>query len=102
MPRIFENIDQQLLPALRETLELSQRADFCVDYFNLRGWKEIDSLIEPWPNGDGHCCRLLVGMAKLPQDERVDACRLPRYDGELDDQTAVSLKHRLPEHFLER
>jgi hypothetical protein len=28
LPRIFDNIDQQLLPALRETLELSQRADF--------------------------------------------------------------------------
>ena len=26
MPRIFDNIDQQLLPALRETLELSSRA----------------------------------------------------------------------------
>lgn len=99
MPRIFDNIDKQLLPTLRETLEVSDRADFCVGYFNLRGWKQIDSFIERWPGGDGNCCRLLVGMHRSPDEELRKALSLTHHDEGIDNQTAIRLRKTLAEEF---
>jgi hypothetical protein len=99
MPRIFDNIDQQLLPALCETLGISDRADFCVGYFNLRGWKQIDELVERWSGGPGHCCRLLVGMQSAPADELRAALSIVERDGDIDQQTAIRLKNRVADEF---
>ena len=57
MPQIFDNIDKQLLPTLSEAMTVSERGDFCVGYFNLRGWRQIDARVEKWTDGEGHCCR---------------------------------------------
>lgn len=72
MPRIFDNIEQQLLNALQETLHVSERVDFCVGYLNLRGWKQLDSYIEKWSGRDGDCCRLLIGKHYGFTDEELD------------------------------
>jgi len=102
MPRIFDNIDQQLLPTLKTTMCVSHRADFCVGYFNLRGWRQLDEHIEQWGGGDGECCRLLVGMQTLPQQELAEAYSIIKQDGELDQQTAVRLKKSLAGHFRDQ
>src|SRR5207249_3443105 len=99
MPRIFDNIEQSLLPALRDTLGVADRADFCVGYFNLRGWKQIDSYVERWAGGSGQCCRLLVGMQRLPQEELREALSVLHANSEIDNQTAIRIKKRLAEEF---
>lgn len=99
MPRIFDNIDLNLLPALRSTLDVANRSDFCVGYFNLRGWKAIDDLIDRWEGGPDKQCRLLVGMQRLPQDELKAVLSLTAGDEQLDNQTALRLKKRLADEF---
>ena len=102
MPRIFDNIEQQLLSALQETLNLADRADFCVGYLNLRGWKKLDSHIEKWSGGEGNCCRLLVGMQKLPQEELLAAISLIKQNKEIDNKTVPRIKKKLAEEFREQ
>src|SRR3989304_4287456 len=101
MPRIFDNIELVLLPALRDTLCASVRADFCVGYFNLRGWKHISGLIEPWSGGENSCCRLLIGMQPLPREELRTLIGLAQ-QGTLDQQEILRLKKRVAEEFHEQ
>jgi superfamily II DNA or RNA helicase len=102
MPRIFDNIENKLLPTLRETLNVADHADFCVGYFNLRGWKQIDTYVEQWGGGEGNRCRLLVGMQRPPQDELSDLYALVKQDTGIDNQTALRLKKKLAEDFRDQ
>ncbi len=99
MPRIFDNIEQQLLPAIKETLQVSERADFCVGYFNMRGWRQIDFLVEQWPGGEGYCCRILVGMQRLPHEELRFALSLAKDPQGIDQQAALRMKKKIAEEF---
>lgn len=110
MPKIFDNIENHLNKGLIETLEHSQRADFCVGYFYLSGWKEVADKVEnltgaivPEGNEDIHrICRLLVGMHKMPLDlirehysKRPDALDMQQGDIPL-------LKKKLAQQFKEQ
>lgn len=101
MPRIFDNIELSFLPTLRESLRVAKRADFCVGYFNLRGWKGIATQIDELGDEPENCCRLLVGMQAAPQDE------LRRYfslspSQDVDNATAIRLKKQIALEFRDQ
>jgi superfamily II DNA or RNA helicase len=102
MPRIFDNIEQHLLPTLSEAIGLSERADFCVGYFNLRGWRQLDGLVEKWPGGEGHCCRLLVGMQQTPHEQLRLAMSLLPGNEEIDQGAALKGKRKLAQDFRDQ
>ena len=109
MPKIYDNIERHLSKGLNETLDLSQRTDFCVGYFNLRGWKEVADKIDGLSGmtvTEGHdnvhrTCRLLVGMQKRPADLLRESFYRDENDI-LDQAEAVKLKKRLAQEFKEQ
>lgn len=109
MPKIYDNIDNHLSKGLNDTLEVSNRTDFCVGYFNLRGWKEVADKIDNLAGAivvegkdDVHrTCRLLVGMQKMP----IDILReyFSKDEGHIIDQAqVVKLKKRLAQEFKDQ
>jgi hypothetical protein len=102
MPTIYDNIEKKLLDQLNLTMAVSDRSDFCVGYFNLRGWRHLDSHVERWPGGDGHCCRLLVGMQKRPQDELVDELGFTASAAPVDQSWALRQKRQLAQDFRDQ
>src|SRR4051794_12931777 len=98
MPNVFDNIENPLLGALQETLKISHRADFCVGYFNLRGWRMIDELMEQWQGDAQGCCRLLIGMHEHPEEELRKATRLKPDQG-VDQGVISRTKTRMAEAF---
>ena len=102
MPRVFDNIDQALLPALRATLAVSERADFCVGYFNLRGWRTIDDLIEGWQGKAGQQCRVLIGMQRPPHEDVRALYQAVGDDVLMDNARATEIKHKFAAHLREQ
>ena len=103
MPRIFDNLalGSSLLPALQEALALSSRADFCVGYFNLRGWGGLAPYVDDWSSDDGPC-RVLIGMQRLPHEELREAFSLLDRPSGMDNQTAHRLRVQLAEQLRQQ
>lgn len=101
MPKIFDNIENHLVQGLNNTLEVSHRGDFCVGYFNLRGWKQVAVQIDNLKGGDGNCCRLLIGMQKPPL-EIIREYFYKTEQGLIDNQTASAIKKKLAQEFKDQ
>lgn len=98
MPRIFDNISEDLLAALQNTMASAEGADFCVGYFNLRGWKLIRAEIDQLSGGT---CRVLVGMQRAPAEELRQLYRLqPAQD--LDQAQVLRRKRAIVKHFRDQ
>ena len=103
MPRIFDNLESasNLLPALQETFALSSRADFCVGYFNLRGWGGVAPHVDGWGPDDGPC-RVLIGMQRLPHEELRETLGLIDKPSGMDNQTAHRVRVQLAEQLRQQ
>lgn len=102
MPRIFDNINSNLLVSLKETMSVSNKADFCVGYFSLTGWRLLDDIVENWPNDGKNQCRLLIGMSSFPKHiigQELKAFDEFDSDFLMDQATAIKLMNYAAEEF---
>ena len=102
MPRIYDNIDKDLLPDLQNILSVANKADFCVGYFNLRGWRGIDKYFSDWSGEEGNVCRLLVGMFQSPDKSLRQKLSVAYRDEAIDNARVLELKKELAEEFREQ
>ena len=83
MSQIYDNIEQNFTEGLKGYISSHgvKRVDFCVGYFNLRGWNLISNEVDALPGDfveelDSHgcfesvhrTCRVLVGMHQPPEE----------------------------------
>ncbi len=109
MPKIYDNIDNQLTQGLYEALQVAYRADFCVGYFNLRGWREVADAVAKLQGAtikEGktevfRVCRLLVGMQKTP-DELLKEYAGKNQTVSISQSMLVELKRKLALEFRQQ
>ncbi len=100
MPKIYDNIENHLNEGLLKSLDSSYKADFCVGYFYLKGWKLLQDKIDNF-ECDKECCRLMVGMQR-PTEEVIKEV-IYHIDHELmDNPKANALKKEAARSFKQQ
>ncbi len=112
MSKIFDNIETKFEDGLHAILTNVgvQRADICVGYFNLRGWKLVADDIERLPGGEAlekgasgvvapirRICRLLIGMQRPEQEVVQEMYAIERQP--VDAETARRWRKRVANGF---
>jgi len=107
LPYIFDNINgDKLAEALKKTLNGAKRADFCIGYFNLRGWDLLIDSVEQLIGGQldekheddtTYKARVLIGMHKSEQDELEEHFSL--HPSQLDNATVNEIKKKKTAEF---
>ncbi len=111
MPKIYDNIENELAKGLTNVLDKATRADFCIGYFNLWGWNQLIDKVEHLTGSclpddfgdendiDTYYCRVLIGMEKNIDDEMRDYFSA---QSTMDNATAKRLLTRQILHFKEQ
>ncbi len=110
MPTIFDNMEKHLESGLVNTLDGANHADFCVGYFNLRGWLKLHRHVQTLSGGclsdefgddTIYHCRILIGM-QMRGKELVRRYFSFESDNRLDNAKALKLKKQLANDFKEQ
>ncbi|WP_330205356.1 hypothetical protein [Cyanobacterium sp. Dongsha4] len=102
MPRIFDNIDRVLLEGLKYSIDSAYGADFCVGYFNLRGWRLIANEIESFSGEDNQQCRVLIGMQKLPSTQLYEELKILNSNDSISQGQIPNLKAIVAREFRQQ
>ncbi|MDM8515591.1 helicase-related protein [Desulfobacterales bacterium HSG16] len=110
MPKIYDNIENKLKEGINKTLKNAKRADFCIGYFNLRGWRQIyqqvdnlsgDYLPEEYDDDTKYHCRVLIGMQRQPVQILEDNF-ITDERSILDNAKAIEFKKKLAKELREQ
>jgi len=101
MPTIYDNMRTKLEDGLNETLKVCHKSDFCVGYFNLRGWRKIASNIDKWSGEENNQCRLMIGMQKSGRDIIREYFNIDRVQ-DIDRRKAKQIEKQLAREFREQ
>lgn len=107
MARIYDNLEIKFTDGLQGIISNVgvKRVDFCVGYFNLRGWNLIVNQIDSLPgdyvyeNDDRklRVCRLLIGMHR--PDEELIRGLYSRHDSQPDAEYAMQCRMQIVRDF---